>query len=147
MNIIGPDALVFGVDDVDDCSQYLTDYGLQPVGGGRFEALDGTSVVVKPRDDISLPPALETGSMLRKTVYGVADETTLDAIAEELGKDRDVKRLANGSLEAVDDLGFALGFQLTVRKPLSLPSEHVNAPGLRDRVQRIEPKPLCSEIL
>jgi catechol 2,3-dioxygenase-like lactoylglutathione lyase family enzyme len=129
MNIIGPDALVFGVDDVDDCSQYLTDYGLQPVGGGRFEALDGTSVVVRPRDDISLPPALETGSMLRKTVYGVADETTLDAIAEELGKDRDVKRLANGSLEAVDDLGFALGFQLTVRKPLSLPSEHVNAPG------------------
>jgi catechol 2,3-dioxygenase-like lactoylglutathione lyase family enzyme len=129
MNIIGPDALVFGVDDVDDCSQYLTDYGLQPVGGGCFEALDGTSVVVKPRDDISLPPALETGSMLRKTAYGVADETTLDAIAEELGKDRDVKRLANGSLEAVDDLGFALGFQLTVRKPLSLPSEHVNAPG------------------
>ena len=32
MNIIGPDALVFGVDDLAACSRYLTDYGLQPVG-------------------------------------------------------------------------------------------------------------------
>ena len=32
MNIIGPDALVFGVDDVAACAQYLTDYGLKPVG-------------------------------------------------------------------------------------------------------------------
>ena len=37
MNIIGPDALVFGVDDVAACSRYLTDYGLTPVGNGRFE--------------------------------------------------------------------------------------------------------------
>ena len=70
MNIIGPDSLVFGVDDVDACTQYFTDYGLEPVGDGRFEALDGTSVVIKPKDDESLPAALETGSMLRKTVAG-----------------------------------------------------------------------------
>jgi len=52
MNIIGPDALVFGVDDVGACAcaQYLTDYGLTPVGvtvdGGRFEALDGTAIII-----------------------------------------------------------------------------------------------------
>ena len=90
MNIIGPDSLVFGVDDVAACSEYFTDYGLRPAGNGVFEALDGTSVVIKPRDDASLPAPLETGSMLRKTVYGVADQSTLDAIADELGKDRDV---------------------------------------------------------
>ena len=88
MNIIGPDSLIFGVDDVDGCAEYFTDYGLTPVGDGRFEALDGTSVVIKPREDASLPAPLETGSMLRKTVYGVADTATLDAIAAELGKDR-----------------------------------------------------------
>ena len=46
MKIIGPDALIFGVDDVGACARYLTDYGLRPVdvdaAGGRFEALDGT---------------------------------------------------------------------------------------------------------
>ena len=51
MRIIGPDAFVFGVDDVAACScNTWSDYGLTPVGvdarGGRFEALDGTAIVV-----------------------------------------------------------------------------------------------------
>ena len=133
MNIIGPDSLVFGVDDVEACAQYFTDYGLAPEGRGRFTALDGTSVLIKPRNDPSLPPALESGSMLRKTVYGVADERTLDAIAKELGKDREVERLDDGSLACLDDSGFALGFQVTVRKPISLAAESVNAPGAPPR--------------
>jgi catechol 2,3-dioxygenase-like lactoylglutathione lyase family enzyme len=129
MNIIGLDALVFGVDDVAACSQYLSDYGLAPVAGGRFEALDGTAVVVAHKDDTTLPAGLGTASMLRKTVYGVGDAATLQAIAEELGRDREVKRLADGSIEAVDDMGFAIGFQLTVRRALALPAEAINAPG------------------
>jgi catechol 2,3-dioxygenase-like lactoylglutathione lyase family enzyme len=129
MNIIGPDALVFGVDDVAACELYLADYGLRPAGGGRFEALDGTYVQVRARDDGSLPPPLPTGTMLRKTLYGVADQATLDALAAELGKDREVKRLADGSIEAQDDVGFVLGFQVTLRRTLELPAETVNAPG------------------
>ena len=129
MNIIGPDALVFGVDDVEACAQYLADYGLMPAGDGRFEALDGTAVVIRRRDDPALPPPLFTGSMLRKTVYGVADAGVLDAIERELGRYREVRRLADGSLETTDDDGFVLGFQVTVRKPLALPPEPVNAPG------------------
>lgn len=129
MNIIGPDALVFGVDDVDACERCFTDYGLKPMGNGRFEALDGTSAVVRPGNDSSLPAPLPTRSMLRKTVYGVADQATLDAVAVELDKDREVRRLDDGTLECVDDLGFALGFQVTVRKTLDLPGEPVNSPG------------------
>jgi catechol 2,3-dioxygenase-like lactoylglutathione lyase family enzyme len=133
MNIIGPDALVFGVDDVAACAQYLTDYGLKPVDanqqGGRFEALDGTAIVLAHKDDASLPPALGTASMLRKTIYGVADRQALDAIATELLRDREVRTLADGSIEAVDDMGFVLGFQVTVRRTLDLPAEAVNAPG------------------
>jgi catechol 2,3-dioxygenase-like lactoylglutathione lyase family enzyme len=133
MNIIGPDSLVFGVDDVAACTQYLTDYGLAPLditaAGGRFEALDGTSIVLLHKDDPSLPPPMGTASMLRKTVYGVGDAATLAVIAAELGKDREVKKLADGSFEAVDDMGFVLGFQITVRRPFSRPAEAINAPG------------------
>lgn len=133
MNIVGPDALIFGVDDVEACKQFLLDYGLDDAGDGRFEALDGTAVIIADKEDSSLPPALETGSMLRKTVYGVADQATLDAIAEELGKDREVKKLDDGSLEAMDDLGFVLGFQVTIRKKLSLPAGKTNVPGSPDQ--------------
>jgi len=133
MNIIGPDALVFGVDDIAACSQFLIDYGLKPVGadatGGRFEALDGTAVVIRAANDPALPPGLGTTSQLRETVYGVADAATLDAIAAELGRDRPVERHADGSLSSHDDMGFALRFQVTVRRPVSLPAEGVNAPG------------------
>jgi hypothetical protein len=133
MNIIGPETLVFGVDDVASCTQYLLEYGLLPAGaddaGGRFEALDGTGIEIAHRDDSSLPPALGTASMLRKTIYGVADAATLDAIAQELQRDRDVRDLADGSIESVDDMGFAIGFQITKRRALSLPAEPLNAPG------------------
>lgn len=129
MNIIGLEALVFGVDNVAACAQYLTDYGLAPAGGGRFEALDGTAIVLAAQDDPALPPGLATASMLRKTIHAVADGATLDAIAAELSKDREVRRLPDGSIESVDDLGFVIGFQVARRRPLSLTAEAVNAPG------------------
>ncbi|MBL0726251.1 VOC family protein [Piscinibacter sp. HJYY11] len=128
MNIIGPDALVFGVDDLAACRQYLIDYGLTDAGHDRYEALDGTAVVLRAKDDPSLPPPMGTASMLRETVYGVADSATLDAIEAELRRDRDVAR-RDGVLRCIDDMGFALAFQVTVRRPLSLPGERVNAPG------------------
>ena len=128
MKIIGPDALVFGVDDVAACAQYLTDYGLVPSADGRFEALDSTAVVLRPKDDPGLPAPLATASMLRETVYGVADAATLDEIENELRRDREVTR-RDGVLRCVDDMGFALAFQVTARRPLALPGEAVNAPG------------------
>lgn len=130
MNILGPDELIFGITDLAAGEQFLTDYGLLPQGQGRFEALDGTAVVVKAADDPSLPTkTLDTANMLRKTVYGVADAETLRAIANELGRDREIKHLPDGSLECVDDVGFVLGFKVSRRRPVNLQAERINAPG------------------
>lgn len=134
MNILGPDIVVFGVDDVDTCAQFLVDYGLEAKGDGFFAALDGTGVQLKHRTDASLPAwSLPTANQLRKTIYGVADAAVLAAIENELKQDREVRRLADGSLETVDDAGFALGFQVSIRRPLELPAETVNAPGDANR--------------
>lgn len=130
MNILGPDTLYFGVDDVALCERFLKDYGLEPVGDGRFEALDGTGVVIKHRDDPSLPAwTLPTANMLRKTMYGVKDAATLESIKKEFEGEREVKTLSDGSLELLDDVGFALGFQVSIRKSHQLSAERVNAPG------------------
>ena len=141
MDILGPDSLVFGVDDIDACVRFLTDYGLTSVNvsdrGGSFEAVDGTSIVIARRDDPSLPAPMETGTMLRKTIYGVADEVTLEAIAAELGRDREVKRLPDGSIESKDDMGFVLGFKISVRRKVDVPAELVNAPGKPGRAVNV----------
>jgi len=133
MNIIGPDALIFGVDDVAACSRYLIDYGLKAVdvssAGGRFEAMDGTFIEIRHKNDASLPPPMGAASMLRKTVYGVADRAALAAIAAELGKDREVLTSSDGSLQTTDDMGFVLGFQISVRRPIHIAAERINAPG------------------
>jgi len=133
MNILGPDALAFGVDDVGACRDCLTAFGLNPVdvdeAGGFFEALDGTGVLVRGRDDPRLPGPLETATMLRQTVYGVADQATVDAIGDELSRDRQVARSDDGSVETKDDLGFALKFQVTQRRKLEMDGEKINAPG------------------
>jgi catechol 2,3-dioxygenase-like lactoylglutathione lyase family enzyme len=133
MNIIGPDCVVFGVEDLEGSKTYLADFGLTGVqvddSGWLFQALDGTGVLLRHRDDPKLPPALESGNMLRQQVYGVADAATLDQIEAEMSKDRRVTRLADGALEFSDDLGFQMRFQVTIRRELNMPAEKINAPG------------------
>ncbi len=134
MNIVGLDSLVFGVKDVAASTRYFTDYGLVPIGvderGGRFEAADGTSVVIRREDDSALPAPMETSTQLRETVYGVADIPTLESIRRELAKDRPVRDTQDGAVCAVDDAGFALRFQVSVRRAFKGNSERVNSPGL-----------------
>lgn len=133
MNIVGPDALVFGVSNLHDCCKFLADYGLSPISqdarGGVFEALDGTSIVVRHEDDKELPSALPSGTTLRLQVYGVVAQEDVEEIAKELMKDREVSRLSDGSIETVDDSGFPLRFQVTQRRHIRLAGENVNSPG------------------
>ena len=133
MRIIGPEDLVFGVDDVAACRAYLADYGLAEVdlgdGGYRFEALDGTSLTVRPRNDASMPAPLPTATMLRQTIWGCEDQATVDAIAAELEADRAVERRPDGSIATTDDVGFQIAFRVTERRALDLPAECVNSPG------------------
>ncbi|MGV7218019.1 hypothetical protein [Bradyrhizobium sp. UFLA05-112] len=60
---------------------------------------------------------------------GVANMATLDAIATELRRDRDVHYLDDGSIESIDDADFAIGFQVSVRREFVLQGEFSNASG------------------
>ncbi|PXW97552.1 glyoxalase/bleomycin resistance protein/dioxygenase superfamily protein [Sphaerotilus hippei] len=136
MNILGLDTLVFGVDDLAGARQYLLDYGLDEVSysadrGGVWAALDGTSITVRPADFPGLPP-LPPGARtpcLRETVYGVADAATLAALTEHLSAEREVSLGEDGVLRCMDDGGFAVGFQVTVRRPYSARFLGFNVPG------------------
>ncbi|HEY4214787.1 MAG TPA: VOC family protein [Steroidobacteraceae bacterium] len=130
MKILGPDELVFGVEDLEACARYLADYGLTADSSRTtYEALDGTGIVLRSVSDPGLQPATSAKSRLRETVYGVADEPSLEAIHSELRKDREVKRSADGSIACFDDMGFALRFRLTRRRPYSAAPDLTNAPG------------------
>ncbi|MGC3982423.1 MAG: VOC family protein [Steroidobacteraceae bacterium] len=133
MNILGPDYLVFGVDDLDACTQCLHDYGLIKVESGSngavFEAMDGTGVILRNGSDTSLAKPIAADPNIRETIYGVADKATLQAVAAELGKDREVQQHADGSLRSIDDDGYAIGFQVTTRRKIIAPHYGINVPG------------------
>lgn len=132
MHITGLHTLVFAVEDLPACRQYLLDYGLipHPTQANRLEALDGTGVELHAADDAAhLPAAPAPGCMLRKTVMGVADAATLQALAENLGRDRAVRHLADGSIESVDDSGFAIGFRVADNRLPAVSGELSNVPG------------------
>lgn len=129
MRIIGPDELVFGLDDLAAAAGFLTDYGLTDAGDGLFQALDRTAIRLCAKDDPRLPPALPTASLLRQTIWGVEDQTSLDAIASELSRDRALRTDAEGTIHCKDDAGFEIAFRVTRRIRLDLPAERVNSPG------------------
>jgi len=136
MNILGLEFLVFGVDDMPGARQYLLDYGLDeaefnPEVGGTYVALDGTGIVIRHSHDASLPP-LPPGAhspCLRETRYGVPDAVTLAGLAANLHADREISQSADGVLRCMDDGGFAIGFQVTQRRPYSARYLGFNVPG------------------
>ena len=133
MNIIGLEELVFGVEDMDAARQYLLDYGLTEVdrsaAGGRYEALDGTAVVLRHANDPGLPAAHAPSPNLRETVHGVADAATLSAIAENLGADRTVTTDDDQTIHSVDDGGYPIAFRVTRRRAIVAPHVAINVPG------------------
>lgn len=133
MNITGTEGLLMGVEDLEDCRRFLTLYGLQEVRhddtGAYFEALDGSSVELKLKDDPSLPVANVPGPTLRAAIWGVKDPADLDAIAEELSKDRQVTR-GDGTVQSMDDDQNTLIFRVTKRRPYEATGFDTNVAGL-----------------
>ena len=133
MKITGLESLVFGVEDMAAARQYLWDYGLKEVdssaAGGTYEALDGSSVVLRHARDASLPPLDAPSPNLRETVYGVADAAALEAIGDNLARDRAVRSDAEGRIHCLDDAGFAIAFQVSRRRAIVAPHVGINVPG------------------
>lgn len=133
MKILGLDYVVLAAEDLDACKRCIDDYGLtkveSSVSGALYEALDGTGVLLRKPNDASLPKAFAPDPNLREVRYGVADKATLESVGAELSRDREVQALANGVLRSVDDDGYPISFQVSVRRKYEVPHTGVNVPG------------------
>lgn len=132
MKITSLETLVFAVEDIGSCANYLIDYGLidaSTPGIHRYEAQDGTGVELYSTADQDLPTAPTPSCLLRKTIMGVYNQHALEKLANELSKDREVRYLNDGSIESYDDSGFVIGFQISKRKKIAQLGEITNVPG------------------
>ena len=133
MPINGVQTAVFGVEDLELCNKFFTDFGLKVSSKSETTITyclpEGSHVVLKRFDDISLPPAYSPGPGIREVIWGADTQSTLDEIEAELRRDRSVTKDSDGTLHSADDLGLGIGFRLFKRQPLSARNEQINSPG------------------
>ena len=114
MGINRIEGLVYGVDDIETCTRFLDDWGLENKEGGAkgatFTTLENQTFIIKDINDSSLSTPYEDGPTVREVVWGVDSKESLDAIGAELSKDRDVTEDADGGLHAYDELGIGISF-------------------------------------
>ena len=127
MAITGVQSVVYGVEDLPKCIQFHKDFGLELAEenekGAVFETTDGSTIVLRDRNDPSLPSDTMAKPSVRELVWRVDTEASLDALEKELSSDREVRRDENGVLHTVDAYGSGLGFQVFEARPVSF--EHV----------------------
>lgn len=88
MKINGIDALHFGVEDMEVCTKFCDDWGLQKIEASEsqasFQTQDGGMIKLMPIGTPSLPPAFETGSTLRRVIWGVESESDLAEMTDRI---------------------------------------------------------------
>ncbi len=127
MAIIGIETVVYGVNDVAECTRYFIDFGLplleQDSTCSHFRLAEGSNVVVRHIDDASLPKTQMLGTGVVETIWGVDRQDRLDRLVEGLRKDREVHIDADGTAHSHDDDGIAFGlrptFAMRTRRPPS----------------------------
>lgn len=138
----GVEGVRFAVENLAEACRFAADWGLayQPSSDPEmkiFRAVDGSEVQVLEADP-ARPECtpIGGGSGLCQIIWGVEDQASLAALAEELGRDRKVEYAADGTLHSVDDLGIRLGFRVARRKPVKYEVTRYNAPGQAERINR-----------
>jgi catechol 2,3-dioxygenase-like lactoylglutathione lyase family enzyme len=116
--------LVYGVDDLNASARFYDDFGLEAEArddaGVRYRLEEGSSFILRRRDDPALPPSFLSGQGPREVVWGVDTQASLDAVVRELQRDRDVHVCADGTAHTRDDAGINIGFRLFARQDLGV---------------------------
>lgn len=142
MNHTGIDKVTYGVRDLETAVKFWTDFGLTPAdtsnGHALFTAQNGAEIEVRAADDPNLPPPVgaDVDATVREATFGVQDESDLAALAAKLAEDRDVREDEDGSIHAVDPVGFGVSFRVSKTTPVMAPEQEVNVPGRATRINR-----------
>jgi hypothetical protein len=131
MTILGIESLAFRAEDMDVLSRFFDDLGLVRAPGAtpdqvRYALAEGSSVVLQKATAANASGTLGNQYGPQELIWGVDDAKSLDAIGNDLAKDRQVARSDDGTLRTKDDAGIPIGFRVYNRKPPQDPDQGEN---------------------
>lgn len=141
MSILGVESVVFAVDDLETCSKFWDDFGLQPLEHDAtqsiFKVASGSRVIVRKHGDRRLPPDSFEGNGIKLTIWGVDDEDSLNAILAKLSADgiEIVRGVDETPIFQCPD-GQWLGLRVWNKKSVLSVADPVNTPGSIKRLNQ-----------
>lgn len=134
MTISGIERLVYAVDDIDLCTRFFSDFGLQRdelwISDVCFKLPEGSRVILKKMGDPSLPNGSKVaGAGVHEVVWGVDSEQSLDALLAKLRKQTEVVQTSDGIARFVTPFGIAMGLKIFSKVPVITAPDSINAPG------------------
>lgn len=142
-NLMGVDKVIYGVVALDEGRRYFNDWGLNEVVATDtevvFETLEGTQIVLRDMNDTSLPRAVEDGPTVRRVVWGVADNDSLNQIEQRLTDAGHAVSKEGDLLICEDPVGLSLGFLVADRREVEVRGSATNAYGSINRVDAPSP--------
>lgn len=140
MAIIGIETVVYGVNDVAECTRYFIDFGLplleQSDTHAHFRLDEGSNVVIRHIADAALPKTGMHGTGVVETIWGVDRQDSLERLVKELSKDREVRLDADGTAHSHDDDGIPFGLRVYRKQPVHSCPDPVNSPGNVNRINQ-----------
>ena len=131
MAILGVECAVFGVDDLDTCVRFWSDFGLtlleQKANDATFSMPSGSRIIVMRDDDPRLPERVIIGNGARLTVWGVDTQANVERLVA--GLDLPVTRGDDGAAFFQAPDGQHLGLRVWDKRPVTSQPDPVNAPG------------------
>lgn len=140
MAILGIESLIYGVDDLDQCTKFWDDFGLIPVSRSAqesvFEVASGSRVVLRRRGDARLPKAFSHSVGVHETILGIDTPASLDRLVKDLSRDRDMHVDAEGTAHFTADDGMPFGLRVWNKRPVVSIADPVNTPGRIERLNQ-----------
>jgi catechol 2,3-dioxygenase-like lactoylglutathione lyase family enzyme len=138
--IIGIESLVYGVDDVAVCTKFFEDFGLPLASNAgsvsTFQLEEGSKVVIRQRHDPALPKSAVEGTGVREVVWGVDCAESLESLAADLGRDRELKRDSDGTVHFLTDCGLPFALRIFQKKAVVTAPDLLNSPNAINRLNR-----------
>ncbi len=130
MSINRIESITYGVEDLATCVRFMDDWGLEQTAktetSADYRTLENQSILLRDKNDPDLPETHVKVSTGREVIWGVDSKKSLDAIAAELSRDREVTEDADGTLHTRDDRNFAIGFTVSARQTAEVEKHDLN---------------------
>ena len=137
MTIKRVEGIIYGVEDMPMCIEFLENWGLDKIEAGstgaEFKTPENQTVSLRLNNDPDLPATNEDGPTAREIIWGVDSKEALDKLGGDLTSDREVTEDKGGTLHTRDTSGNYFALRVADITAAELPEPKMN---FHERVSR-----------